>query len=890
MALEDLKAAASKTENALRHAAGWLAEPANQERVGSVRKSLERNIRSLAVDAEKLVSAADRSMCVAVFGPSQVGKSHLVGVLAAPQGEELMAVFDGHEDTSYMLKINPDKNQEATGLVTRFTTQKITTPGGYPVCLRLLSHADILKIICNAYYFDCNPNKYEGSELSGVDLQAHLAKFESMATGKHENGLRTEDLWDLQEYFKSTIGEFVFYQTLDTAFWNAAAHIVPKLDAKALAGFFEILWNKHEVITKLYLKLFEALQSLKFSQEAFCPLTAITEEIRIIDVDALIALASDDGKRVRVSTGTGSTVEMTQAVLAALTAELRIVISKRAWDFQAHTDILDFPGYRTRGLPGLELEHAGRIGIAALLIKNPAESLSRLFIRGKVDYLFRRYVAEQEITAMMLCIKEGNMDIVTLPEVINNWIEKTHGGKEASDRLGKDTLLFFVLTRFDIMLSPKANEGEANPIDNYQGRMNASLVDKFSNGYSWPNEWTPGKSFQNTFLMRSPTAKSTLFKYDQGVEISILETEQPRIEKQREAFSSAPLVKKHFANPSRAFDEMLKIGDGGTSYIVENLSKVCLADTKPKQVRARLQSIALKAHEALHRYYISTNIDERLKESESAAQSAIDAIEGLLQAGRFGSFLQALFVNGGLLSAHLQRVIVSGTSRQIDDTTKQEPLLPRPGALSRPGALPRPGTPAPETAQPIATTQMKVESRDLDLAQSAVEFWISSMQASIRSEALQSYLGMKEEIMQRIVTEIAAAASRVGLPLLIAQELSKLSNIEVFDQHVAKACVVAEHRINRFVSLAGFNYTPENERPFTADGTSKVFASQPIRFSAQALPEQANNPATLFTIDWIYAFFEMVRANAMSERGQTFDIEQNRRLGGILETLEQVKS
>jgi hypothetical protein len=890
MALEDLKAAASKTENALRQATDWLAEPANHERVGSARASLERSIRSLAVNAEKLVSAADRSMCVAVFGPSQVGKSHLVGVLAAPQGQELMAVFDGHEDTSYMRKINPDKNQEATGLVTRFTTQKTPTPDGYPVCLRLLSHADIIKIICNAYYFDGIPNKYELDELVAIDIQAHLAKYESMATGHHNNGLRTEDLWDLQEYFKSTIGEFVFYQTIDKAFWNAAAHIVPKLDAQALAGFFEILWNKHEIITKLYLKLSEALHSLKFSKDAFCPLSSITEEIRIIDVDALIALSSDDGKRVRVATGAGTVVEMTQAVLAALTAELRIVISERAWDFQSHTDILDFPGYRTRGLPGLEQEHEGRRGLAALLMKNPAESLSRLFIRGKVDYLFRRYVAEQEITAMMLCIKEGNMDIVTLPEVVNNWIENTHGGPKASNRIDKPNLLFFVLTRFDIMLTPKANEGEANPVDNYQGRMNASLVDKFSNGYSWPNEWTPGKPFQNTYLMRSPTAKSTLFKYDQGLEISILESEQSRIEKQREAFASAPLVKKHLADPSRAFDEMLKIGDGGTSYIVENLSKVCSAETKPKQVRTRLQSIASKAHEALYRYYISTNIDERLKESESAAQSAIDAIESLLQAGRFGSFLQALFVDGGLLSAHLQRVIVSGTSSKATDPNKQESLLPRPGALPRPGSLPRPGAPAPAPAQPTMAARVKFESRDLDLANSAVEFWISTMQANIRSEALQTYLGMKEEIMQRIVTELAAAATRIGLPLLIAQELSQLSNIEAFDQHVAKACVVAEHRINRFVSLAGFNYTAENDRPFSADGSSKVFASRQIRFSAQALPEQAGNSAELFTIDWIYAFFEMVRANAMSELGQTFDIEQNRRLGDILETLEQAKS
>jgi hypothetical protein len=83
MALEDLKTGAITTGQALRQAVEWLRVPANEERVGSGRRSLEREIRRLAVSADKLAAASDRLMCVSVFGPSQVGKSHLVSVLAA---------------------------------------------------------------------------------------------------------------------------------------------------------------------------------------------------------------------------------------------------------------------------------------------------------------------------------------------------------------------------------------------------------------------------------------------------------------------------------------------------------------------------------------------------------------------------------------------------------------------------------------------------------------------------------------------------------------------------------------------------------------------------------------------------------------------------------------
>ena len=537
MALEDLKAAAISAARALSQAAEWLGEPANQERVGTVRKKLDRDIRRLAVSADKLAAAAERSMCVSVFGPSQVGKSHLVSVLAAPKGGDLMAVFEGHGDTSYIRKINPDKGKEATGLVTRFTTQMIASPANFPVCLRLLSHADILKILCNAYYRDGSPNKYEHDELPDMDaLAAHLAKYEALATGRHDNGLRMEDIWDLQEYCQSELGEFHYYKNIDGPFWNAALKLVSRLDPASLAGFFAILWNRHEAITALYLKLFDALRALSFSSDAFCRLEAITEETRIIDVDALNSLVIDQGELLLVAPTSGLPAQMTRAVLAALTAELRIVMRERAWDFLAHTDILDFPGYRARGLSGLEEEHDGRKGLAGMFVHNRAGTLKDLFLRGKVDYLFQRYVAEQEITAMMLCIKESNM------EVVNDWIARTHGGPKDVDRVNQPVLMFFILTRFDLMLKAKANDRDANPVDNFEGRMQASLVEKFAKGHSWPNAWTPGQPFRNTYLMRSPGAKSELFTFQDDYEIALRPEEEGRVLTLRGAFASAPLV------------------------------------------------------------------------------------------------------------------------------------------------------------------------------------------------------------------------------------------------------------------------------------------------------------------------------------------------------------
>jgi hypothetical protein len=87
----------------------WVTDPVNAETVAERRSVIERELRRCRFRANRLVEAASQRMAVAVFGPSQVGKSHLISVLAR-KGDALRVAFPGAaEPLDYIRRINPDK-------------------------------------------------------------------------------------------------------------------------------------------------------------------------------------------------------------------------------------------------------------------------------------------------------------------------------------------------------------------------------------------------------------------------------------------------------------------------------------------------------------------------------------------------------------------------------------------------------------------------------------------------------------------------------------------------------------------------------------------------------------------------------------------------------------
>ena len=187
-------------------------------------------------------------------------------------------------------------------------------------------------------------------------------------------------------------------------------------------------------------------------------------------------------------------------MVAALTAEIVITIKHKPWPFFDHTDLLDFPGYRSRGLKTADITEGSDddspTGITKSLAENPDKTLQTLLLRGKVEYLFQRYMVDQEITSMLLCAQPNNLEVDQLPQVIANWIAVTHGARP-EERVGKPEQLFFVLTKFDSYFERKANDSDKSIQDSLESSVHTPLIKSYgANKDSWVLNWTPGQAFQ----------------------------------------------------------------------------------------------------------------------------------------------------------------------------------------------------------------------------------------------------------------------------------------------------------------------------------------------------------------------------------------------------------
>ena len=162
---------------------------------------------------------------------------------------------------------------------------------------------------------------------------------------------------------------------------------------------------------------YNGLRGLNFASDAYAGLEALLpRDQSIIDVQTLKGLGAGGGEALTLVSADGARVTLPRNEVTALIAELRIVISEQPWDFFQHTDLLDFPGARSRELIK---------DLPAFL--ETGDALRSLFLRGKVAYLFERYCAEQELTSLLLCIGPSNQEVKSLPEMVYEWISTTHG-------------------------------------------------------------------------------------------------------------------------------------------------------------------------------------------------------------------------------------------------------------------------------------------------------------------------------------------------------------------------------------------------------------------------------------------------------------------------------
>jgi hypothetical protein len=864
----DARSGAQKVEadcgafsDAVKEALAWVKDPANVERLEPQKRAIEQELRTAAFDTRKLAKTASRPMCVGVFGPSQSGKSYLLSVLAR-KNDQLMAVFDdplGKVD--FIAEVNPKGGKEATGLVTRFTLESFPTPAGFPVALRLLNQTDLVKVIVNAYFndgdldVDHNPTR--------DDVLAHLKSFEDAVTPGYVDNLREEDVWDLQDYVRKRA---LRVDGWIGAFWDRFAELAPYLQLPKRAELYSILWGKHEPLTTLYLKLANGLAKLGFADDVFAQKEALLpSSSSILNVDTLAKIAVEDQSTLKISSLRGIVAEVPRSIVAALTAELRIKIAERPWEFLEHTDLLDFPGYRSRKKEDLSKQFAEARDV----------TLANMMLRGKVDYLFQRYTADQELTGMMLCIRDSTLEVKTLPEVIEDWIAVTHGSM-AETRAGKPTLLFLCLTMFDNHLVERAGDDPNNLGEKFEARMQASLIQPFgSKPGTWPVNWEPGKPFDNCFWIRNPNVKAeSTIEYDEWREVGIIAKKVEWLGKLRDACCEVPAVRQHFKDPVRAFNEVMRLNDGGVSYLAESLARVCVPQMKAEQLQNRLTDIRKKVSERLRPYYVPSDVESRLREREEVCEEIFRSIEDCLGKNRFGSFLAALCIDRVPLG---DAIYVARTSGANVEPEREKPSSR--GILT--GLLPG-AKRGPQVKPP------KRQSANAILANAAVQAWTGHMKRMSESEPFGRAMGIPTNLIGQVVTEISRAAQRIKLGEQLTSQLDRVLFIENNDAIVAKATLIAAKVLNSFVSTLGYDKRPIEQRPTAPnveDADGPIFADGPVVHDASGIGEKRAHFADNYAIDWCAAFHASLRDNASSLDGAIQDPIQNAKLGEIVARL-----
>ncbi len=890
-----LKDAVERLEEGGADARLWI-DRVRGEAVGVANEadSLIGTTRRARLAARRIGGAMHRRNCVGVFGPSQAGKSYLVSALARRKDAPLRIDFGG-DIRDFLKEINPAGDRESTGLVSRFTKHKGEEDAEFPVELRLLSETDLVKIVANSFLSDFDPNNMAIELPDEERIRAVIRAAETDArSGREAPGhLDETELFDLGEYFrrhfKSRVG------ALDRAdYWDALIRTAGRLPIQGRAKLFAMLWGDLQPFTDLFVSLASALEKIGNPPEARAALSGLVpreageppQPNTIIDVAILGRLNSAEDAQDAVPLkpvhrdGPGEPTALPRATLSALIAEVKLVIVDAPWPFFEHTDLLDFPGARSR----LKLTN---LPPAA---PDCDKQIRELFLRGKIAYLFHRFTDELELTAMLLCMPPSVQEVKDLAGMVRSWIETTHGGTPAQ-RARVANALFLVLTKFDLEFLEKGGETAESRRGKWDRRLYSSFLELYGKD-GWPEKWDDGP-FANTVFLRNPGMKQVhLMDY---ADIETLTEEGPAkqsaglIEQYREAFAGSALVAKHFNDPDGIWDAAMQPNDGGVEYLVGRLSAVLNPELKRRQSAERLLEAVTRLDHALRRFYhdggeaARRERDERL---QAVRKSLYDAVRGQ-EFRPFAHFVEALT----LPTIDARGIFFNVAAMREDELEAETAAAAEPVAEDDPWA--DAGDPAAGDADPNAPTPgARRRERPEIFADRAVNAWTGRLRRLQQDEAALEILGLAGDTVGEVIDEIIVGADRNGIRDRIAEAVREetLAAGARWEDAAERAVRIAVYEINDYVAYLGYGALAEKDRPgfpeAPKEATRAIFSGDALTVKGIEIGPAREPLERNFFVDWGAAFRALGIANISHAAGREISDEHNRELGRIIETID----
>lgn len=598
-------------------------------------------LHQLGYRAAKLRRAWGRPQCLGFFGPSQAGKSFLVGALLSHELGTLKVLARSGE-VDFLEEINPAKGVESTGVVTRFTagaSPAELTKGDF-LC-SVLSLEVVLESLATGFLVECTSPTVDPERVERVLRDARL-----QAGG--ETHPRFRQAWDavwhnlLKKYQNrhAYLNELKSHNLLRREEW--------KDGITTSAGWmmvYTLLWGGAgyaKDLDELMRKLLTGLQQVNYAEAVEVDLEHIrasSDGNSLIDAACLNSLGQTRKVVMVYDHETGAEVAVEPGVLAALIAEIRLPLKPVTGSLLEGTDMLDFPGGRAlKGINGFGPDelNSGSPGGGSL------DNAIEVYKRGKLTFLFEQFSLDREITALVLCSPGPTKpEAIQLQTQVERWLHIRHGTATPTDpdEVGKPSL-FMALTKFDMSLGALRSD---NAMDRWDSRVGEACVEFWArNSQSWVNNWGGrGRPFTNMYWVCNPYA-------DQMRTLRVGDADYAAV---KQGFFKSHAVQRYIADPKTKWAAMEGEDEGGLPKSGIPLLASALREKMAEDIKARE---LLAEAKALHRELVgvlrdltpSTDEAEEHRRLMENAESLVDAVKGEMarqfSGAVFGEFIDTL--------------------------------------------------------------------------------------------------------------------------------------------------------------------------------------------------------------------------------------------------------
>lgn len=562
---------------ATRHAIGLLERSVAQAVAAMGPETAEtagesQALRDLSLRVRKLKKAAERPAALGFFGPSQAGKSFLVGALLSHELGNLEVLSKGKQ-LDFLKEINPAKGVESTGVVTRFSTGPLpaTLKRGDFFC-RLLTLDVLLESLATGFLVECTSPGVDGDRVARCLRDARLQAGPAAPPAFRD---AWEAVWhNLVKKYQDRhpyLNELRKQSALSGGAW--------KDDIRTASGWvmvYSLLWGGPgyaadlDHLMRLLVQGLDLVGHAEAVEVLLEHIRASSDGVSLIDASCLNSLGTGrDVVRVYVS-GSGREVAVEPGVLSALIAEIHLQLRPAAGSLLDRADILDFPGGRAlKGINGFGPEE---LNTGAL------ENAVEVYKRGKLTFLFEQFSLDREITALVLCSPGPTKpEAIQLQSQVEAWLKIRNGSPTPTTAHEIDRpSLFLALTKFDMSLGALRSD---NSKDRWDSRVQEACVDFWArSATSWIVNWGGrGQPFSNMFWIRNPYAD----------QMRSLKPGDPDFEVIKAGYMQSRAVERHIQSPADKWNAVEGDDERGLPRSGVPLFAVHLRDKLAENIKAR---------------------------------------------------------------------------------------------------------------------------------------------------------------------------------------------------------------------------------------------------------------------------------------------------------------